>query len=425
MRKTIRLLPMMLLVCLLLSVMAMPALALEKAADTDNTTPEYAQILNDDEWQILVLTNRARFANGLDPLTAFASIQSVCDIREEELAEVYSHTRPNGETCFSLLDQTGIPYYTAGENIAQGTKYTKATRIFEAWMNSTGHRENILSSAFEHMGVGVGREGDVSCWVQYFFTALGEAYDASDSQRYTECRIVQPSDWRFLKPGMTIDEMGLYAILESPYCGTCYLPILSEYVTGYDPQKMGRQIVTVEVFGFEQTVTIDMPINGLAFVDGEWGYYRDSVLDASYCGIVQAPSGTWYYIREGRIAWGFTGIAQAPSGTWYYIREGRIAWSYTGIVQAPSGRWLYIRAGRVAWSYTGLAQATSGRWLYVRGGAVDWNFTGIVKAPSGSSVYVRKGAVDWSYCGTVMHIDGKRYVVKNGRVDLLHPVSNP
>lgn len=103
MRKTIRLLSMMLLVCLLLSVMAMPTLALEKAADTDNTTPEYAQILNDDEWQILALTNRARFANGLDPLTAFASIQSVCDIREEELAEVYSHTRPNGEPCFSLL----------------------------------------------------------------------------------------------------------------------------------------------------------------------------------------------------------------------------------------------------------------------------------------------------------------------------------
>jgi len=115
--------------------------------------------------QILALVNQARTAAGLTPLTLNATLTEAANIRAREIVSVQSHTRPNGE-----------PWYTVsplarGENIAAG--HTSAQQVFDAWMNSEGHRANILRPEYRTLGVGYvyqsgGSPAYVHYWVQLF-----------------------------------------------------------------------------------------------------------------------------------------------------------------------------------------------------------------------------------------------------------------
>ena len=79
------------------------------------------------------------------------------------MAELFSHDRPDGTSCFTVLSQCGVSgFWTAGENIAAGTSNPEAA--MEMWMNSEGHRANILSGDFTHIGVGY----QDNAWVQLF-----------------------------------------------------------------------------------------------------------------------------------------------------------------------------------------------------------------------------------------------------------------
>lgn len=125
---------------------------------------------NENEWEVLTLTNKERMKEGLAPLSTFPSLQSATDIRKSELLSLFSHTRPNGSSCFSVFSELSISYLSAGENIAGG--YLNAEAVVNGWMNSTGHRANILTDDFTHMGVGYLNETRTDCfphqWVQLF-----------------------------------------------------------------------------------------------------------------------------------------------------------------------------------------------------------------------------------------------------------------
>ena len=82
--------------------------------------------------------------------------------KEEELQELFDHTRPDGSSCFTALDEAGVRYWTAGENIAAGAATPES--VMNMWMNSEGHRANILNESFD--AIGVGRMGNY--WVQMF-----------------------------------------------------------------------------------------------------------------------------------------------------------------------------------------------------------------------------------------------------------------
>lgn len=73
-----------------------------------------------EEWEVLILVNRERLAAGLEPLSIFPKLQSAADVREEELAHYYSHTRPNGRLCFTVLTDMKLSYVVGAENIASG-----------------------------------------------------------------------------------------------------------------------------------------------------------------------------------------------------------------------------------------------------------------------------------------------------------------
>lgn len=130
---------------------------------TTTTAPAVSQ--SEFEAEVLRLTNLERTAQGLSPLSAgSAAAQSAADVRAAEIGTRFSHTRPNGSSCFTALTDAGISYRAAGENIAKG--HRTPAQVVEGWMNSDGHRRNILSEDFTHLAVGYIDYG----WVQLFYT---------------------------------------------------------------------------------------------------------------------------------------------------------------------------------------------------------------------------------------------------------------
>ena len=101
--------------------------------------------------EVVTLVNKERTSRGLKALTLNETLYDKAMIRSNELLKLFSHTRPNGSSCFTVLD--GISYYSAGENIAAGQRTPK--EVVTAWMNSPGHRANILNSSFTDIGVGL------------------------------------------------------------------------------------------------------------------------------------------------------------------------------------------------------------------------------------------------------------------------------
>ncbi len=205
--------------------------------------------MNTEEWQVLLLTNRERLKEGLSPVTSTDLIQQACDIRAEEINTLFSHDRPNGSDCFSLLDELPFPWVSrAGENISAGRN--NSAEVVNAWMNSSGHRANILRGEFIHMGAGyyLGGAPYGKYWVQMFYTGSGCSYSAMS--------LMLPSELKFAL-GTSIDDMGITAKLTCDTCGDTYLPVMTELCRGYDPDKAGPQTITVTCFGLSQTVTVN------------------------------------------------------------------------------------------------------------------------------------------------------------------------
>ena len=110
--------------------------------------------------------NTARAQNGLSPLTLDSAMTRAANVRAAELAKRFSHTRPNGARGLTALAEAGVSYRAAGENIAAGQQTAQA--VMAAWMNSSGHRANILSAKYSRLGVGQAVVGGRTYWVQLF-----------------------------------------------------------------------------------------------------------------------------------------------------------------------------------------------------------------------------------------------------------------
>lgn len=115
-------------------------------------------ISEDDEVYItmLNLVNEAREEAGLNKLWYSARVHEVATQRAYELTSYYSHTREDGRGFHTAFIDKGIKYKTVGENIAYGRNmFETVEEVFEAWMNSESHRENILHPDFECAGFGL------------------------------------------------------------------------------------------------------------------------------------------------------------------------------------------------------------------------------------------------------------------------------
>ncbi|NLK37348.1 MAG: hypothetical protein GX299_04630 [Epulopiscium sp.] len=131
-------------------------------------TPSTNQATSESQYvaEVVRLVNVERAKAGLSPVTADTKISAAALVRSKEQVQSFSHTRPNGSSCFTVLAEQGVTYRGAGENIAMGQKTPAA--VMQAWMNSEGHRANILNKNFTKIGVGYYVNGGTAYWTQLF-----------------------------------------------------------------------------------------------------------------------------------------------------------------------------------------------------------------------------------------------------------------
>lgn len=112
------------------------------------------------------LVNQQRAKYGLSPLTLSADLCVKARIKSQDMASnrYFSHTSPTYGSPFEMMKSLGIRYSYAGENIAMG--YASPEAVVTAWMNSEGHRANILSANYTTIGVGYVASGNY--WTQWF-----------------------------------------------------------------------------------------------------------------------------------------------------------------------------------------------------------------------------------------------------------------
>ena len=118
------------------------------------------------EKEVIRLVNEHRRTAGLDELTYDWQLSRVARYKSQDMKDnnYFSHTSPTYGSPFQMMKSFGISYRSAGENIARGQATPKA--VVDSWMNSPGHRANILSSSFTHIGVGYVADGRY--WTQMF-----------------------------------------------------------------------------------------------------------------------------------------------------------------------------------------------------------------------------------------------------------------
>ena len=121
------------------------------------------------ENQVIQLTNQQRAKNGLKPLTANWELSRVARYKAMDMRDknYFSHTSPTYGSPFTMMKNFGISYRAAAENIAAGQ--TTPQEVVTAWMNSAGHRANILNGTYTQIGVGYAQGGSQRYyWVQMF-----------------------------------------------------------------------------------------------------------------------------------------------------------------------------------------------------------------------------------------------------------------
>ena len=118
------------------------------------------------EQQVIDLINEIRIKNGLSPLTENTALSRCAKAKSQDMHDkrYFSHQSPTYGSPFDMMKQFGITYRTAGENIAMGQSTPQA--VVNAWMNSEGHRANILNASFTQIGMGYVADGHY--WTQQF-----------------------------------------------------------------------------------------------------------------------------------------------------------------------------------------------------------------------------------------------------------------
>lgn len=125
--------------------------------------------------QVLQLVNNERAKSGLQPLKMSEELRSIANLKARDMAEnnYFDHNSPTYGSPFQMLQDFGVHYSTAGENIAAGQR--SAEEVMNAWLNSSGHRANILNKSFDTIGIGVYNGGKYGVyWTQLFVGKSGE-----------------------------------------------------------------------------------------------------------------------------------------------------------------------------------------------------------------------------------------------------------
>ena len=141
--------------------------ATKAPAVTPTTPPSNHSGISSYAEQVIQLVNAERAKQGLSSFTTTSALSSAANKRATEITQSFAHTRPNGSSFSTVLGEYGISYSASGENIAYGQRTPQD--VVNGWMNSAGHRANILNSNFKKIGIGVHQAGNGTIyWTQLF-----------------------------------------------------------------------------------------------------------------------------------------------------------------------------------------------------------------------------------------------------------------
>ena len=143
----------------------------EEQVEEPEEKPEESQVPNgvsSEEQEVLRLVNIERQKAGLSPFKLSAELSHVARDKSKDMAHnnYFAHQSPTHGSPFDMMRAYGINYRTAGENIAKG--YNSAASVVNGWMNSPGHRANILNASFGTLGVGYYNHKGTAYWTQMF-----------------------------------------------------------------------------------------------------------------------------------------------------------------------------------------------------------------------------------------------------------------
>ena len=136
------------------------------SSNTGSNSNTTSSNLSQDEKEVFDLINKQRTNNGLKALNIDSEVQKVARIKAQDMVNnnYFSHTSPTYGSPFDMLKKFSVSYKTAGENIAGNSSNSKAV---EAWMNSEGHKANILNKSFKKSAIGFYYDPD-SKWEYYW-----------------------------------------------------------------------------------------------------------------------------------------------------------------------------------------------------------------------------------------------------------------
>ncbi|MFS0576369.1 CAP domain-containing protein [Sporosarcina sp. 179-K 3D1 HS] len=143
-----------------------PAKPVEQPAKQETAAPAQNASVSAVEQAVLDLTNAERQKAGLKPLQIDSKLMNSARQKSNDMASnnYFSHTSPTYGSPFDQMKANGVTYRSAAENIAMGQR--TAEEVVKAWMESPGHRQNILTPEFTHIGIGYDQNGNY--WTQQF-----------------------------------------------------------------------------------------------------------------------------------------------------------------------------------------------------------------------------------------------------------------
>lgn len=141
----------------------------DEANNQEGTETAEAADVTQQAKEVLQLVNKERAERGLKALTLSDKLTNIATVKAQDMADkgYFDHTSPTYGSPFDMLQRFGVKYSSAGENIAAGQK--SAQEVMNSWMNSSGHRANILNANYEQIGIGYVTGGKWGTyWVQLF-----------------------------------------------------------------------------------------------------------------------------------------------------------------------------------------------------------------------------------------------------------------
>lgn len=121
--------------------------------------------------------NAERGAAGLEPLEMQQDLRTLARAHSQDMVDrdFFGHENPDGNDAFDRMDNAGIQYNGAGENVARNNFADPVARAIAGWMESQGHRDNILRETFTHSGMGVATDGSGMYWFTQVFITESKA----------------------------------------------------------------------------------------------------------------------------------------------------------------------------------------------------------------------------------------------------------